>query len=117
MERYSIEFEKRVYDKQPFNRVVERSFTEFGLQPTASIKTVDQFFRDYEDLYYTIPATGSANSHQYLVERSSLMYKLQEDLVDIQPLLDEITNLKNQVIQDQQTIADLQLRIASSSIG
>lgn len=117
MEKFNIGFEKRVYEKQPFERVVDRSFSEFGQQPTESIKTVDQFFRDYEELYYAIPATGSANSHQYLVERSSLMYKLQEDLVDIQPLLDEITLLRNQVIQDQQVISDLRVQVASASIG
>lgn len=116
MERYKVEFGKRVYEKQAFNEVVDRSFKEFGQTPTESIKTVDQFFRDYEDLYYRIPATGSVNSHQYLVEKSSLLYKVDEALVDIQPLLDEITALKNQVIQDQQTIVDLQIKLASGSI-
>lgn len=116
MEKVNIEFEKRVYEKKAFNDVIDRSFQEFGQTPTESIKTVDQFFRDYADLYYMIPATGSTNSHQYLVEQSSILYKVEEALVDIQPLLDEITTLKSQVIQDQQTIANLQLQIASSSI-
>lgn len=116
MENYSVEFEQRVYEKQPFNEVVDRSFKEFGVTPTASLPTVEEFFRTYEDLYFVIPASGSTNSHQYLIEKSSELYKLPETLVDIQPLLDEITVLKNQVIQDQQTIADLQLQIASSSI-
>ena len=44
------------------------------------------------------------------------MYKVSEELIDIQPLLDEITNLKSQVIQDQQIIADLQVQVASVNI-
>lgn len=116
MERYKVEFEKRVYEQDTFDSVVDRSFREFAQEPTESIKTVSQFFRDYEELYYQIPATGSTNSHQYLVEKSSLLYKVDEALIDIQPLLDEITNLKNQVIQDQQTIANLQIQIASGSV-
>lgn len=116
MEKSKISFEKRVYEKKAFNEVIDRSFQEFAQTPTESIKTVDQFFRDYEDLYFQIPVSGSINSHQYLVEKSSLMYKVEETLVDIQPLLDEITSLKNQVIQDQQTIVDLRIQIASGSI-
>lgn len=116
MERSKITFEKRVYEKDTFNDVVDRSFREFAQEPSESIKTVEQFFRDYEELYFQIPATGSVDSHQYLVEKSSLIYKVDEALVDVQPLLDEITNLKNQVIQDQQTIAELRVQIASSSV-
>ena len=44
------------------------------------------------------------------------MYKVSEELIDIQPLLDEITNLKSQVIQDQQIIADLQVQVASVNV-
>lgn len=111
-----VKFSKRVYEKGAFNEVVDRTFREFGQKPTESVKTVEQFFRDYEELYFRIPPTGSVNSHQYLVEKSSLMYKIEEALVDIQPLLDEITALKSQSIADKQTIADLQIQIASSSI-
>lgn len=116
MESYSVEFEQRVYEKQPFNEVVDRNFKEFAQRPTASRRTVEEFFQDYEDLYFSIPASGSTRSHQYLIEKSSELYKLPEEILDIQPLLDEITVLKNQVIQDQQTIADLQVKLASSSI-
>ena len=116
MEKSKISFEKRVYEKKAFNEVVDRSFREFAQEPSESVKTVDQFFRDYEDLYFKIPISGSTNSHQYLVEKSSLMYNVSEELIDIQPLLDEITNLKSQVIQDQQIIADLQVQVASVNV-
>lgn len=116
MENYSVEFEQRVYEKQPFNEVVDRSFKEFAQRPTASARTVEEFFQDYEDLYFQIPASGSTHSHQYLIEKSSELYKLPEEVLDIQPLLDEITVLKNQVIQDQQRIAELEVKVASSSI-
>ena len=116
MEKYNVSFEKRVYSKDIFNDVVDRSFQEFGQRPTESIKTVDQFFRDYEELYYQIPATGSTNSHQYLVEKSSLLYKVEQEFIDIQPLLDEITSLKNQSVADKQTIADLQIQLASKNV-
>lgn len=111
MERYNVEFEKKVYSKQDFQRVVDRSFREFGQVPTESVKTVDQFFRDYEELYYKIPATGSVNSHQFLVDRSSQLYKADQEFIDIQPLIDEINALKQQNVEYQQQIVKLQLQL------
>jgi len=117
MGNYSVEFEKRVYDKQSFQKVVDRTFKEFAQVPTESVKTVDQFFRDYDELYYKIPATGSTNSHQFLVERSSLLYKGDQDFIDIQPLIDEITTLKAQNVEYQQQIIDLRTQVANKSIN
>lgn len=116
MERYSVDFNKRVYSKNSFQKTVDRSFREFGQQPSESVKTVEQFFRDYEELFYQIPATGSANSHQYLVEQSSQLYKADQDFIDIQPLIDEITELKKQNVEYLQQIADLRIQIASGSV-
>ena len=116
MEKYSVEFNKRVYNRDSFQNVVDRSFKEFGQEPSESIKTVDQFFQDYEELFYRIPATGSINSHQYLVEKSSQLYQVDKDLIDIQPLIDEITALKAQNIEYQQTIVELRTQIANSNI-
>ena len=111
-----IGFIPRVYEKRESNLVIDKSFKEFGQTNVDSQKTVDQFFQDYEDLYFQIPITGS-NSHQYLVEKSSELYKVAsgDALIDIQPLLDEITLLRSQSIADQQTILDLQLQISNIS--
>ena len=111
---YSVEFEKRVYQKQPFNEVVDRQFHEFGQQPTESVKTVDQFFVDYENLFYQIPVEGSINSHEYLIKKSSELYRINTSTEDIQPLLDEITLLRSQSVVDQQTIIDLRTQLATT---
>lgn len=109
-----VDFNTLVYDRNSTDEVVDRSFREFGQTDVLDSKTVDQFFRDYEDLYFQIPVTGS-NSHQYLIEKSSELYKVDSPLEDIQPLLDEITLLRSQSVQDQQTIIDLNLKIAELS--
>lgn len=116
MERYSIDFNKRVYNKNSFQETVDRSFKEFGQQPSESVKTVEQFFEDYNELFFQIPATGSVNSHQYLVERSSQLYKADQEIIDIQPLIEEITALKLQNVEYLQQIADLRVQLASGSV-
>lgn len=112
----SVGFTPRAYEKREADLVLDKSFKEFGQVTVDSEKTVEQFFQDYEDLFYQIPVSGSM-SHQYLVEKSSEMYKVNsgDALVDIQPLIDEITLLRSQSVVDQQTILDLQMQLANVS--
>ena len=110
----SIDFVPQVYVRRDVPSVVDRSFKEFGQVVAEDPDTgVDQFFTDYENLYYLIPATGSNKSHQYLVEKSSELYKPEQITTDIQPLLDEITLLRSQSVADQQTIISLQTEITN----
>lgn len=112
MER-PVDFIPRVYSRAGIQEILEsdRNFQEFGQTAATQSRTLEDFFQDYEDLFYEIPATGSLNSHQYLVEKSSLLYKTDQILQDIQPLLDEITLLRSQSVTDQQTILDLRQQI------
>lgn len=108
----NVEFTPRVYTKSEFQKIVDTSFKEFGKTAEEQRKTVEEFFKDYEELFYDIPAEGESNSHKYLVEKSSTLYKPEEPLEDIQPLLVEITQLRDQVIADQETILELQRQLA-----
>ena len=89
----TVDFVPKVYKRKDVQSVLDRAFREFGqIEEEQDSKTsIEQFFRSYEDLYYLIPATGSVNSHQYLVEKSSELYTPEQAAVDIQPLLDEIS--------------------------
>ena len=48
---------------------------------------------------YEIPAEGSSNSHEYLIRESSKLVQLEKDDTEIQPLLDEITNLRTRLLE------------------
>lgn len=111
----TVDFVPKVYRRKDVQSVLDRAFREFGqIEEEQDSKTgIEQFFRSYEDLYYLIPATGSVNSHQYLVEKSSELYTPEQAAVDIQPLLDEITLLRSQSVSDQQTIVSLQTELAN----
>lgn len=111
----TVDFVPKVYKRKDVQSVLDRAFREFGqIEEEQDSKTsIEQFFRSYEDLYYLIPATGSVNSHQYLVEKSSELYTPEQAVVDIQPLLDEITLLRSQSVSDQQTIISLQTELAN----
>lgn len=107
----NIGFQAKGYDRTEADFVLDRSFSQFGQQEPVTEKTVEQFFVDYEDLYYQIPVEGEINSHEYLIRKSSELYKIDNSFGDIQPLLDEITMLRSQSIADQQTIIDLRTQL------
>jgi hypothetical protein len=66
--------------------------------------TVDDFFKLYEELFYQIPREGDINSHRYILEKEAdyLGVNLNDD--DIQALLDEITNLRQEILDTQKTL-------------
>ena len=63
----NIKIQKTVYQKDSFGKVVDTDFKSFiNEEDEVSIKTVEQFFKDYEDLYLDIPLEGEGSSHKYL---------------------------------------------------
>jgi hypothetical protein len=62
----------------------------------------------YEDLYFQIPAEGETNSHEYLIRRSSEIFQLGQDITNLQPLLDEIGDLRVQLLEASNRIFDLE---------
>lgn len=115
--RVSVGFEAKGYDRADLDFIVDRTFSQFGQQEEVSEKTVEQFFIDYENLFYQIPVEGEINSHEYLIRKSSELYHLDTSYENIQPLLDEITLLRSQSVVYQQTIIDLQTQLATTGIG
>lgn len=114
----NIKIQKTVYQKESFGKVVDTDFKSFiNEEDEVSIKTVEQFFKDYEDLYLDIPLEGEGSSHKYLIERSSELVQIQEALLDIQPLLDEIAELRDQLLEANKKVVDLEIQLANSKAG
>lgn len=104
----NIKISKTVFNKDQFKNVVDTNFKSFAQpEPVDEDITIEQFFTSYEDLFYEIPSTGDSESHEYLVNRSSELINFEKDTQDIQPLLDEITQLRTQILDYQQQIIEL----------
>ena len=107
----NIEIRKTVFSTTEFNRVVNTAFETFT-QPTIEedTDTPEELFRLYEKLYYAIDVEGEENSHQYLVKRSSELLTFDKVTEDIQPLLDEIAQLRQQLLLANQQLIDLETK-------
>jgi hypothetical protein len=103
-----IELKKTVFPRNEFEKVIDTSFNTFVSIPEETELTVDDFFLEYERLYFEIPVLGDVNSHQYLIQRSKELVGFEEDTLDIQPLLEEISSLREQLLTANQTILELQ---------
>jgi hypothetical protein len=62
------------------------------------LATTGDFFTVYNNLFFLIPKTGP-NSHTTLIEQSSEYVDYKANQEEIQALLDEITELREQNLQ------------------
>lgn len=101
-----VQIQKTIYSLQSFNNVVDTNFTQLVKQtipasPVSIDKSINEFFSDYNNLFYDIPPSGSDESHLALATRS-LEY-LGVSLEDLQNEIDDLRQenvaLKTQVVQ------------------
>lgn len=111
-----VDFKKTVYEKNQFDKVVgSREFSTYTQPTVEDTITVDEFFNIYEELYLTIPINGDTQSHEYLVRKSTELTGIQDSTEDIQPLLDEIASLREQLLLARQEQILSQVKASSDS--
>jgi hypothetical protein len=102
--------QKTVFNKDTYDRVVDTQFSQL-INPNdlneSPIFTIDDFFELYDQLFFQIPKEGDSNSHQYVLQREADYLGISISQDDVQALLNEITSLRQQVLDAQQTINDL----------
>jgi hypothetical protein len=105
-----IPVQKTVFNKDTYGRVINTQFSQLlnqgATEDTLSF-TVDDFFQLYEELFYQIPKEGDTNSHKYILQKEADYLDISISQDDIQALLNEITSLRQQVLEAQTTINDL----------
>lgn len=110
-----VQIQKTIYGLQGINSVINTNFSELvPPQPaTGSVNdslTVDEFFNQYNNIFFDIPPSGSDNSHLGLATRSLeyLGLSLPDLQEEISSLRQENVELKNQVLTLSNTkIGDL----------
>jgi uncharacterized protein (UPF0335 family) len=112
-----VDLNKNVFNKADFLKTVDASFKQLVPPPTeeAPAFTVDDFFVEYENLFFEIPKEGETNSHRYLAERSGEYANFDLVNQEIQALLDEIATLRQENVELQQQIFDLQIELYTPS--
>ena len=107
-----IQLQKTVFGKVDFSKVVDTSFKTFTQPiPEEDPDTPEELFRLYDKLYYSIDLEGDTESHRYLVNKSSELLNFEANTENIQPLLDEIAQLRQDNLNLSQQILTLETKI------
>lgn len=102
---------KNVYNKQQFEKTIDVEFSQLTnsdtVNNTQTNLTVDQFFQQYQNLFYEIPKEGLVNSHEYLIQTSQNYVGNVQNDEQLQALIDEINSLREQLVTQQDIITQL----------
>jgi len=108
---FSNQITKTVLDRQSGQRVISKEFTTFT-QPIEDIEgSIEEFFAEYERLFFDIPIEGATQSHQALVARSGEYSGFEKDTEEVDSLLEELEALRQQNLDLEQTIVDLEIQL------
>ena len=100
MAQVNIPTTKIIYSNS-INKVIDTTLTNYippvNTSPAPPVINVSQFFENYDNLFYSIPKTGT-NSHETLIEKSSeyIGLNLQQLLLQLQEL-----QIQNELLQKQ----------------
>jgi hypothetical protein len=100
-----IKIKKTIYGLEGVESYIDTKFSQLVNAPKAESpvtmdQTIDEFFEQYDSLFYEIPISGSDNSHLDLATRSLDYIGLSLDDLqnEIEILRTENVSLKNQLL-------------------
>lgn len=114
-----IPVEKRVFSKD-FSKVVDSSFRQLVNNANQENRelTEEDFWRLYEELFYSLPKEGEINSHRYILQREAEYLNVRlEDEIDVQALLDEITTLREELLLANKVLNENNFNIVDINNG
>ena len=109
MDRKKIQIVKGSYNSRQYKNLIDTEFKTFVKEDlTEDSDTIEELFRLYDKLYYSIPLKGANNSHEYILSKSSELTTIEKSTEEIQPFLDEIAQLRQQLLDANETIFELE---------
>ena len=102
--KIQAELNRQVFDKKKFKETINTSFTQLDTGEEdgffdIDLATLEDFWTLYERFFYDIPKLGQINSHEYLAKESAAYAGSDTINEEIQVLLDEIAELREENLQ------------------
>ena len=102
--KIQAELNRQVFDKKKFKETINTSFTQLDTGEEdgffdINLATLEDFWTLYERFFYDIPKLGQINSHEYLAKESGAYAGSDTINEEIQVLLDEIAELREENLQ------------------
>ena len=115
MAQQEVKLNKQVFGKVSYPKVIDTEFSQL-VKPEQVLNIVEpisvaEFFAEYDRLFFEIPQKGNFGSHEELIKRSSSYIGVTGQSAEIQALLEEINELRNQLLSSQQELLNLSTNI------
>ena len=111
-----INFNKTVFNKTQYTKTINTSFSELGVKTIQEQldeqPNIEEFFSLYNELFYDIPELGETDSHEFLIKQSSEYINFEEENEVIEELQKEISQLKEDLLDSQKQVIELELGIS-----
>jgi hypothetical protein len=106
----NISFDSNTFSRDDFEKLVDTRFKQL-LNPLTEADTsftIEDFFTLYDDLFYQILPEGDVQSHRFILNRTAeyLGVKINDES-NIQALLDEITLLKQELLEANKSLGSI----------
>ena len=105
-----VTLNKNSFEKRQYEQTINTAFTQLVATDNDitvdDTPTVEEFFQDYNTLFFDIPKTGE-NSHETLIVQSTEYIGYSPINEEITALTEEITSLREQLLEARQQLADL----------
>ena len=104
------------FNKVSFEKRIDTEFSELITTPGSNIfnkltddtsRDINKFFTLYNEIFYDIPKEGPTQSHKYLIQQSSEYINFNPNSELIATLRQEITDLREELLAEQQKTSDL----------
>jgi len=105
-----IPIEKQVFNKDQYGKVINTQFSQLlnqQIDEETPTFTLEDFFTLYDQLFFQIPKEGDTDSHRFILQKEAEYLGVIINQDDIQALLDEITSLRQQVLDTQTALNEL----------
>lgn len=107
--RQKVDLNTQAYSKRQYENTIDTEFSQL-VSPSLDdiveeLPTVEEFFQDYDSLFFEIPKTGE-NSHETLITRSTEYIGFQPLGDEIKALTEEITSLRQQLLEARQQLSE-----------
>tara|TARA_R110001583_G_scaffold19070_2_gene75118 strand:- start:11 stop:469 length:459 start_codon:yes stop_codon:yes gene_type:complete len=111
-----INFNKTVFNKTQYTKTINTSFSELGVKTIQEQldeqPNIEEFFSLYNELFYDIPELGETDSHEFLIKQSSEYINFEEENEVIEELQKEISQLREDLLDSQKQVIELELGIS-----
>ena len=119
----NVDLRREVFNKDQYKQVIDTNFSQLGVTSVSASAentiSVEEFFGNYNSIFYDIPPDGETNSHEFLVRESGQYINFDQISDEILALQEEIAGLRKELLAEQIKVIELEsgVSIDKESLG